>query len=449
MKILVVDDEFSIRHMLKTILTKAGYSVDLAEDGEIALEKIRNDIYDVVLCDIKMPKLDGFSLLEQIQKEKINLTFIIMTAYGSIDTAVQAIRKGAYDYISKPFNADEVIITIKKAEEREKLLKENEILRKESKEGFLKDIVVESKAMKEIILSIEKIAPYKQPVLIMGESGVGKEIVARLIHQKGNRASNPFVAINCSAIPDNLLESELFGYAKGAFTDASHPKRGLFEYANGGVCFLDEISEMKEGLQSKLLRFLEDGEIRRVGDLKTIKVDVRIISATNKDLKKLIETGKFREDLFYRLNVLPIYVPPLRERKEDIIAYVNREFSKAHKYITEDAMEVILSYKWPGNFRELRNFVEKTLIFSESDKIDIEDLPDYMFETKEDEKIEGSDDVNIMSLKKAIEELEIKFITKALQITNGNRLKAAKILEISPRSLHYKLKEYGIGEKNL
>lgn len=444
LKILVVDDEFSIRHMLKTVLTKAGYEVDLAEDGEVAIEKIRSDIYDVVLCDIKMPKMDGFSLLEQIQKEKINLTFIIMTSYGSIDTAVQAIRKGAYDYISKPFNSDEVIIAIKKAEEREKLLKENELLKRESKEGFLRDIIIGSSAMKEVISSIEKIAPYKQPVLITGESGVGKEIVARLIHQKSNRVGNPFVAINCSAIPENLLESELFGYAKGAFTDASQPKRGLFEYANGGVCFLDEISEMKEGLQSKLLRFLEDGEIRRVGDLKTIKVDVRIISATNKDLKKLIELGKFREDLFYRLNVIPLFVPPLRERKEDIIEYIKRELNRAGKYITDEAMEVLLSYKWPGNFREMKNFIEKTLIFSESDKIDIEDLPDYMFEKKLDEKIEGADDINIMSLKKAIEDMEKSFIKKALQITNGNRLKAARLLEISPRSLHYKIKEYGI-----
>ncbi|MCX7991474.1 MAG: sigma-54 dependent transcriptional regulator [Proteobacteria bacterium] len=444
LKVLVVDDEFSIRHMLKTVLTKAGYEVDLAEDGEIALEKVRGDIYDVVLCDIKMPKMDGFAFLEQINKEKINLTVIMMTSYGSIDTAVQAIRKGAYDYISKPFNSDEVIIAIKKAEEREKLLKENELLKRGTNENFLKDVIIESPAIKEVILAIEKIAPYRQPVLITGESGVGKEIVARLIHQKSNRANNPFVAINCSAIPENLLESELFGYAKGAFTDASQPKRGLFEYANGGVCFLDEISEMKEGLQSKLLRFLEDGEIRRVGDLKTIKVDVRIISATNKDLKKMIEEGRFRQDLFYRLNVIPIEVPPLRERKEDIEAYIKRELKRNGKYITDDAMEVLLSYKWPGNFREMKNFIEKTLIFSNSDKIDIEDLPDYMFEKRVDEKIEGADDVNIMSLKKAIEDMEKKFINRALQLTGGNRLKAAKLLEISPRSLHYKLKEYGI-----
>lgn len=443
-KVLVVDDEFSIRHMLKTVLEKAGYEVDLAEDGEVAMEKVKDDIYDIVLCDIKMPKLDGFSFLDELKKEKINLTVIMMTSFGSIDIAVQAIRKGAYDYISKPFSSDEVIIALKKAEEREKLIKENEILRRERKDSFLKDIIVESPAMKELISVVERIAPYKHSVLIYGESGVGKEIVARLIHEKSDRVNNPFVAINCSAIPENLLESELFGYAKGAFTDASKPKRGLLEFANGGSCFLDEISEMKEGLQSKLLRFLEDGEIRRIGDLKTIRVDVRIISATNRDLKKQIENGKFRQDLYYRLNVIPIYVPPLRERKEDIISFIKRELEKNGKYITDDAMEILLSYKWPGNFREMKNFIEKTVIFSTDDKIDIEDLPDYMFEKDEKEKAEEAKDINVISLKKAIADMERNFIERALQLTRGNRLKAAKLLEISPRALHYKIKEYEI-----
>ncbi len=444
MKVLVIDDEFSIRHMLKTILEKGGYEVDLAEDGEVGLEKLKTDIYDIVLCDIKMPKLDGFQLLEEVKKHKIKVTIIMMTSYGSVDIAVQAIRKGAYDYISKPFSSDEVIIALKKAEEREKLIKENELLKEQKNKEFLKDLIIESPTMKEVINTIEKIAPYRQPVLIYGESGVGKEIVARLIHQKSERSENPFVAINCAAIPDNLLESELFGYAKGAFTDASKPKRGLLEYAHEGSCFLDEISEMKENLQSKLLRFLEDGEIRRIGDLKTIKVDVRIISATNKDLKKLIENGKFREDLYYRLNVIPIYVPPLRERKEDIRIFLKRELERHGKCLTDQAMEVLISYKWPGNFREMKNFVEKTIIFSNDEKLDIEDLPEYMFDKDEREKEEESSDNNIVSLKKAIEEMEKSFIRRALQITGGNRLKASKLLEISPRSLHYKIKEYNI-----
>ncbi len=443
-KVLVVDDEFSIRHMLKTILEKSGYEVDLAEDGEIGLEKLKSDIYDIVLCDIKMPKLDGFQFLEEIKKQRIKVTLIMMTSYGSVDIAVQAIRRGAYDYISKPFSSDEVIIALKKAEERERLIKENELLRNQKNNEFLKDLVIESQAMKEVIRAIDKVAPYRQPVLIYGESGVGKEIVARLIHQKSERAENPFVAINCAAIPENLLESELFGYAKGAFTDASKPKRGLLEFAHEGTCFLDEISEMKEGLQSKLLRFLEDGEIRRIGDLKTIRVDVRIISATNKDLKKLIESGKFREDLYYRLNVIPIYVPPLRERKEDIKLYLKRELEKHGKYISDQAMEVLLSYRWPGNFREMKNFVEKTVIFNTGERLDIEDLPEYMFDKDEKEREEENKDTNIVSLKKAIEEMEKSFIKRALQITGGNRLKASKLLEISPRSLHYKIKEYNI-----
>lgn len=440
-KILVVDDEINIRQMLKTILTKNNYSVDLAENGRIAFEKVKDNIYDIVLCDIKMPEIDGFEFLKLIKQQDINLTVIMMTAYGSIDTAVEAIRAGAYDYISKPFKADEVIIAIKKAEEREKLIRENIILKRQTEQRLLENIVCESKAMKEILNSIEKIAPYRQPVLITGESGVGKEIVARLIHEKSPRAKNPFVAINCAAIPENLLESELFGHTKGAFTDAIKPKRGLLEHADGGTCFLDEISEMHETLQGKLLRFLEDGEIRRIGDVNAIKVDVRIISATNKNLQQLVDEGKFRLDLFYRLNVIPIHIPPLRERKEDILAYINKELLNRKLSITEEALSILLNYSWPGNFRELKNFLERLFIFLDKKSIDINDIPDYMINVD----TEGiKPDAKLISLKRAIEELEKDYIKRALMLTKGNKLKAAKLLEISPRGLHYKLKEYNI-----
>lgn len=441
-KILVIDDELSIRQMLKKVLEKAGYDVVLAENGAIGLEKVKNELFDILLCDIKMPEMDGFVFLDEVKKLELSLTIIMMTSFGSVETAVEAIRRGAYDYISKPFKTDEVIIAIKKAEERQRLIKENTLLKWQSNQMLMDNTIFESSAIKNVIAAVEKVAPYRQPVLITGESGVGKEVIAHLLHQKSHRASKPFVAINCAAIPENLLESEVFGYARGAFTDATKPKRGLFEYADGGTCFLDEISEMSESLQSKLLRFLEDGEIRPVGDVKTIKVDVRIISATNKDLKALVDEGRFRNDLYYRLNVIPIHIPPLRERKEDIVAYVNLRLNKVKKEISKDALSVLLNYPWFGNFRELRNVIDRILIFSNDNLIDIDDLPDYMFirENINSEKVDSS----ILSLKKVIEDVERDYIKKALTLTNGNRLKAAKLLEISPRSIHYKIKEYGI-----
>jgi len=440
-KILIVDDEVNIRQMLKSILEKHKYTVDVAEDGKVALDKIKNDFYDIVLCDIKMPEMDGFEFLKALKELETNPTVIMMTAFGSIDTAIESIRAGAYDYISKPFKPDEVIIAIKKAEERERLIKENDLLKRESNEKILKDIVCESNSMKDILKTIEKIAPYKQPVLITGESGVGKEVIARLIHEKSPRYKKPFVTINCAAIPENLLESELFGHAKGAFTDAFKPKRGLLEYADGGTCFLDEISEMQENLQSKLLRFLEDGEIRRIGDIHTIKVDVRIISATNKNLQKLIDEGKFRLDLFYRLNVIPIHIPPLRERKEDIYFFIKKELQKKNIEITDEALNILLNYHWPGNFRELKNFFERLFIFLDKPIINTYDIPEYMIDINISEI---KPDAKFISLKRAIEDLEKDYIKRALMLTNGNKLKAAKLLEISPRSLHYKLKEYQI-----
>lgn len=441
-KILVIDDELGIRQMLKTILEKAGYTVDVAEDGVVGLEKVKNELFDIVLCDIKMPKMDGFEFLDNIKKQQLNLTIIMMTAYGSVETAIETIRRGAYDYISKPFKSDEVIIAIKKAEERERLIKENTVLKWQANQWIKENTIFESQAIKEVLEAVNKVAPYRQPVLLTGESGVGKEVIARLIHEKSFRADKPFVAINCAAIPENLLESEVFGYAKGAFTDAYKPKRGLFEYADGGTCFLDEISEMSESLQSKLLRFLEDGEIRPVGDVKTIRVDVRIISATNKNLKELVEQNRFRQDLYYRLNVIPIHIPPLRERKEDIQFYVLKRLEKAKRSISKEALSVLLNYTWPGNFRELRNLIDRLLIFSNNYEIDIDDLPDYMFMRSVNDVVKGDD--AFISLKKAIEDVEKEYIKKALALTDGNRLKAAKLLEISPRSLHYKIKEYGI-----
>ncbi len=328
-RILIVDDEESFRHMLSVILKKEGFDVDTASDGEEGIQKTVANTYDQVLCDIRMPRMDGLEFLREARKRGVNATIIMMSAYGTIDTAIEAMKSGAYDYISKPFKPDEIILTLKKADERERLRKENERLRREVKKEYsFENIVSKNEKMQKIFEVIKKVASYRSTILITGESGTGKELVARALHYNSDRSQNPFVAVNCGAIPENLLESELFGHVKGAFTDAIRTKKGLFEEADEGTLFLDEIGELPVQLQVKLLRVLQDGEIRRVGEAKPIKIDVRIVAATVKDLIREVNEGHFREDLFYRLNVFPIHIPPLRERKEDIPLLVNHFIAK-------------------------------------------------------------------------------------------------------------------------
>ncbi|MFQ6104725.1 MAG: sigma-54-dependent transcriptional regulator, partial [Candidatus Glassbacteria bacterium] len=347
--VLVVDDEENMRSMLSDILVKEGYEVECSPDGEIALKEMMEKSYDFILCDIKMPRLDGLGLLRALQEKSMDSTIIMMSAYGTIDTAVEAMKLGAYDYISKPFKTDEIILTLLKAEERERLKNENLRLKEEiSKEYSFENIVSGSEKMHRVFELIKKIADYKSTVLISGDSGTGKELVARAIHQNSSRKRKPFVAINCGAIPENLLESELFGHVRGAFTDAHRSKTGLFEEANGGTLFLDEIGELPLLLQVKLLRVLQDEEVRRVGDVKAIKVDVRVIAATTRDLAKEVEAGRFRDDLYYRLNVLPIRLPPLKERKEDIpilaehfIKKFNNRLGLNVSGITQDALDFL------------------------------------------------------------------------------------------------------------
>ena len=452
-RVLVVDDEESMRHMLSIILKKEGYDIVCAEGGEQALKILGKDEFDFVVCDIKMPGVDGVEFLKRLKTEQDIIsqpTIVMMSAYGTIDMAIECMRLGAYDYISKPFKADEMILTLKKAEERERLKSENLRFKQALQAEYnFKNIIAKSHQMIEIFQLIKKVADYNTTVLLTGGSGTGKELVARALHYNGNRRDKSFIAVNCGAIPENLLESELFGHVKGAFTDAVRNKNGLFEEADGGTIFLDEIGELPKDLQVKLLRVIQEGELRRVGDSKSRKIDVRIIAATAKDLMEEIKKGNFREDLFYRLNVVPIKIPPLRERQGDIPLLVNhfieryaKKFGKAVKGISDMAMNLLISYAWPGNVRELENIIERAVILEDTEVIREENLP---FTKKTGQSLYQIEELsNGLSIKKAEEELEKTLIRKALEMTNGNKTKAAHLLEISHRALIYKIKEFGL-----
>jgi two-component system response regulator AtoC len=455
-RILIIDDEESFRHMLSVILKREGFEVETASDGEDALQKMKGDTYNQVLCDIRMPRMDGLDFLKKVQKAGIDTTLIMMSAYGTIDTAIEAMKLGAYDYISKPFKPDEIILTLKKAEERERLRKENEILRKEVKREYsFENIISKNEKMQKLFDVIKKVAPYKSTLLIMGESGTGKELVAKALHYHSDRSQNPFIPVNCGAIPENLLESELFGHAKGAFTDAIQTKKGLFEEADGGTLFLDEIGELPLQLQVKLLRVLQEGEIRRVGESKPIQIDVRIVAATVRDLVKEVNEGRFREDLFYRLNVFPVHLPPLRERKEDIPLLVSHFIKKYNQILSKKvtgmhpkALEVLLNYRWFGNVRELENTIERAIVLADGPEIEKENLPIEVQGFKE--AVPSSPVIEEeYSIKKASKAMEINLIQKALKKTRGNHTHASRLLEISHRALLYKIKEYEIKEDNL
>jgi two-component system, NtrC family, response regulator AtoC len=455
-RILIIDDEESFRHMLSVILKKEKYDVETASNGEEGLQKVADSPFDQILCDIRMPQMDGLEFLREVQKMGVNATIIMMSAYGTVDSAIEAMKLGAYDYISKPFKPDEIILTLKKAEERERLRRENELLRKEIKKEYsFENIVSKNEKMQKIFEVIKKVAKYKSTILITGESGTGKELVARALHYNSDRSQNPFIPINCGAIPENLLESELFGHEKGAFTDAIRTKKGLFEEADDGTLFLDEIGELPLQLQVKLLRVLQDGEIRRVGDSKSIQIDVRIIAATVKDLVKEVSEGRFRDDLFYRLHVFPIHIPPLRERQEDIPLLV-AHFVQKHSLslnknvlgINPKALAALMNYRWFGNVRELENTIERAIVLADESNIELENLPIEIREFKE--KVELASLVEEeCSIKKASKILEINLIKKALKKTRGNHTQAARLLEISHRALLYKIKEYEIVENDL
>jgi two-component system response regulator AtoC len=451
--ILVIDDEDNMRHMLSKMLQRAGYQVETAADGEEGLTWLERQPFDFVLCDIKMPRMDGMEFLRQCRNTAFGSTVIMMSAYGTIDLAVQAMQLGAYDFITKPFKSDEVLLAIRKAEERDQLKRENRVLREqlrrvEQRQQFGR-LVAKSSVMQAVFTLAAKAAQYNTTVLITGESGTGKELVARAIHQSGPRKHYPLVAVNCGSIPENLLESELFGHVKGAFTGADGSKKGLFEEAHRGTIFLDEIGELPLNLQVKLLRVLQENEIRSVGSAQSRKIDARVIAATSRNLQQMVTDGEFREDLFYRLNVLPVEVPPLRDRSEDIpllcqhfIQRLNDTLHRRIKGIAPAAMVSLLQHSWPGNVRELENAIERAMVLSEGDILD-EDSFSYssLGMTSPSPSVQGFDG---HSLKIAQKILEKEMIVKALKATDGNRTQAARLLEISHPSLLSKIKMYQI-----
>ncbi len=448
--ILVIDDEEQLRESLQLVLADEGYDVSTASTGEEALELLEDQSPDLVLCDLCMPGIDGMELLPRLTRKLPEATLILMSAYGSEKLALEAIRRGAYDYLAKPFLPSEMLFTIRKAKERENLRRQNHLLQREvDRVVGERPIVAASEPMIDVLEMIERTAEYKTTVLLEGESGTGKEVLARAVHSQSERRNAPFIAINCAAIPENLLESELFGYAKGAFTGANKAHRGIFEEANGGTIFLDEIGELPLPLQAKLLRVLQEEEIRPVGDAKSRKVDVRIIAATIRNLESEVALGNFREDLFYRLNVVRIVVPPLRERRKDIpllidafLDHFRKTLGKPVRSLSNEAYSHLVNYYWPGNVRELENVIERAMILCKGDVIGADDLTNSVTEKpSESTNMDGS--INL-SLKTAKRQMEEDLILKALKETEGNRTHAAKLLGISHRSLLYKLKEYSI-----
>jgi two-component system response regulator AtoC len=446
--ILVIDDEANMRHMLCAVLEKEGYNVTTATDGGTALAVLEEHPFDIILCDLRMPEMDGLSFLQEMASRGDETTTIVMSAYGTIDTAVEAMRQGAADYISKPFKPDEIVVKLAQVEERNRLRLENLMLRNEVQQRFsFGNMVAKSKAMSEIFETVKKIAGYKTTTLITGESGTGKELIARAIHYNGTRATAPMVAVNCGGLPENLLESELFGYVKGAFTDAVHDKSGLFQEASGGTLFLDEIGDLPSPLQVKLLRVLQDEMIRPLGSNDHVQVDVRIIAATAHDLAERVKGGTFRDDLFYRINVLHIHVPSLRERKEDIpllveffVAKYNKRLKKDVLGFAPDALQSLVALPWPGNVRELENVIERTMVLTESKVIPKSELPKDIDTTGEHLGVLSSP--ADLSMKTNVMTLERTLIEKALQETDGNRTHAAKLLGISHPTLLSKMKSY-------
>ncbi len=449
-RVLVIDDEENIRLILKTFLGEEGYRVVEAANGAEGLVRLDRETFDFIICDVRMPVMDGLTFLTEAKEKGIQAPMIMLSAYGSVESALEAIKMGAFDYVFKPFNPDEILLTLKKAQEREELRRENMALRKAAAKAEDTGIIARSKAMQDLLSLVDRVAAADSPVLITGESGTGKEIIAQAIHQAGPRADKPFVPVNCGAIPENLLESELFGHLKGSFTDAISDRIGLFQEADGGTLFLDEVGELPLPLQVKLLRALQEHEIRPVGASTTLRVDTRILAATARDLSKATRTGSFREDLFYRLNVLPMYIPPLRKRTEDIphlldhflIAQTARK-DRERPEVTPEFMDALMKYSWPGNVRELENLIERILVLSSHSTLGLNDLPENICQNLSQDS-EPSDHESDLDLKTQIRNLEAVLIERALKQCEGNRSEAARRLKISYPSLLSKIKMYGL-----
>jgi two-component system NtrC family response regulator len=444
--ILIIDDELNQREILAGFFKKKNYSVDISGSGIEGIEKIKNKIFDLVLTDLKMPDKDGLEVLEEVKKINPEISVIIMTAFGTVENAVKAMKSGAYDYITKPIDLDEIELLVKRALERNRLISENRELINQLKEKYSFDEIISvSGKMQNVLNTAIRVAQSKATVLIRGESGTGKELIAKAIHYSSNRKNKPLVIVNCSALSENLLESELFGHEKGAFTGAITQKRGRFEIADGGTIFLDEIGDITLSTQVKLLRILQEQKFERVGGTETIEVDVRIITATNKNLEKLMEEGKFREDLYYRLNVVTIEIHSLKERKEEIIPLIEhfiKKFSSENNKkidgVSKEALDILMKHNYPGNVRELKNIIERAIVLSSDNIITTESLPINLKTPKSELEIES----NAKTLTEKVEKLEKKLIIEALEKTGRNQTKAAELLGLTERNLRYKLKKY-------
>ncbi len=454
-KILVVDDEASMREFLSILLEREGYLPETAKDGDSALKLLATQNYDLVISDVNMPGLDGIGLLEIIKRNSPDTAVMMITAFSTTEQAVEAMKHGAYNYIAKPFKVDEIKLLVRNAIEKQKLIRENVLLRSqaEAKNSF-SGLIGKSRKMLSLYEMIEKVSASSATVQITGESGTGKELAAKAIHFNSDRRDKPFVAVNCGAIPENLMESELFGHVKGSFTGAVSDRPGLFEQANGGTLFLDEIGELPLLLQSKLLRVIQEREVRRVGGGETKKVDVRIVTATNRDLESQVSEGGFREDLFYRLNVVTLILPPLRDRPEDIALLAEHFFLKhtgrsaALSVFTPEALDFLWGYQFPGNVRELENIVERAVALG-ANEISVDLLPQQVLRfNKIHERIEQLEiPPSGIDLEGYLAGIEKKFLLKALEISGGGRKKAAELLGMTFRSFRYKLSKYGMSEE--
>ena len=457
MRILVVDDESGLRHTISLILRDEGHDVEAVPDGEAALASLARVDASLVICDVRMPKVDGLTFLDRYRASAGRALVIMMSAYGDDDAAIEAIRRGAYDYISKPFRADQLLLVVRKAIEREQLRQEVERLSEElTALRGANGVVGHSEALRDVVATARKVARHPSTVLVTGESGTGKELIARLLHAASPRAEAAFVAVNCAAIPEALLESELFGHARGAFTGAAQERAGLFEEASGGTIFLDEIGELPLALQVKLLRVLQEGEIRRVGENASRAVDVRVVAATSRDLEAEVATGRFRSDLYYRVNVVRLHLPPLRERRDDVAELAHhflerhaRRLKIAPPKLGAAALRALGEYGWPGNVRELENAMERALVLVDDGVIDVAHLPAAVrgeVRPPHAGPSNGSDAsaAEDLSVKRRTESLERGLIAQALQRTGGNRTRAAQLLDLSHRALLYKIREYGL-----
>ncbi|MBM4286140.1 MAG: sigma-54-dependent Fis family transcriptional regulator [Deltaproteobacteria bacterium] len=449
--ILVVDDEANYRTVMEALLTDAGYETLTAGSGAEALKTAAQTDLDLVLTDMKMPRMSGIELLSELKRLHPEVPVVLMTAYGTVEKAVEAMKKGAFDYILKPFKNEEILVTLAKALEHRHLLLQNRLLARDLEGRYgLPNIVGDSRAMQEIMALARRVAASKATVLVSGESGTGKELIARAIHQLSPRADRPFISVNCAALTETLLESELFGHERGAFTHAVAMRKGRFELADGGTLFMDEVAEMSPALQVKLLRVLQEMEFERVGGNRTIKVDVRVVAATNRILKEEVEAGRFREDLFYRLNVVHLGLPPLRERPEDIpalAAHFIRKYAqenvRGEVRITPEAMKALVSYPWPGNVRELENVMERAVILCAGNVITPQDLPGEFAAAPGEPALDVDRLIPLNTpLTEALEQIEEQMIRRALALSNNVQVRAAEMLGITKSLLQYKLKKY-------